>query len=173
MVEVTIEITKKCFNECPWCSTDATPDGEHLGFDKIKEFLDSIENIEIINVSGGEPVLHPSFSKIWWYCKSKTDKVVLYTNAFEYIKYNTHVLKEINIEANVAMIPGQECYLSKKVRNRLLKPINQGRGKGFIDDQIVVSRNFYDPSACDTCDHILLQADGKIVSAPCKKEYSK
>lgn len=172
MVEVTIEITKQCFNKCPFCSTDANPDGEHLSFDKIKEFLDSIENIETINVSGGEPVLHPEFSKIWWYCSSKADKVVLYSNAFRNIKYNTYVIKEINVEANVVMIPGQECYLSSKVPNHLLKLIHQGRAKDFPNQKVVVSRNFYDPNACEDCDHILLQADGKIVSAPCKKEYS-
>ena len=172
MVEVTVEITKQCLNECPWCSTGATPDGEHLSFEKIKEFLDSIDNIDIINVSGGEPLRHPEFSKIWWYCRSKSEKVVLYSNAIEYLKYNTYVIKEINIEANVVMVPGQECYLSSKAKNHLLKLVHQGRAKDFPNHEIVVSRNFYDPNACETCDHILLQADGKTVSAPCKKEYS-
>jgi len=172
MVEVTIEITQWCEHDCPWCSSNASSDGKHLELHQITDFLQDQSDIERINISGGEPLAHPDFYKILQYCYQITDNVWIYTNAIHQIMYNTHILKEIKIEANTVLAPGEPCYVSKNVKTHLLKPIPQGRAKNMKMPEIVVSRNFYDPSACDECNHILLQADGKTVKAPCVKEYS-
>lgn len=135
-------------------------------------FLEKLTEIKRINISGGEPLAHPEFYRILQLCYSITENVWVYTNALRQIKYNTHVFKEINVEANVVVVPGEACYISKKVKSNLLKFIPQGRGERLACPPIKVSRNFYDPNGCDSCDHVLLQANGEVVNAPCVKEYS-
>ena len=92
MVEVTLEITRMCphARSCDYCSTDATPDGEHLPKERVFEVLDEVlekidaskeeiticnpdledkitfeivdpKKIDVINISGGEPLCHPDF----------------------------------------------------------------------------------------------------------------
>lgn len=172
MVEVTIEITQWCEHECSWCSSNASAEGKPIEYEKITEFLSLHSNITRINISGGEPLSHPEFYKILQYCYNHTDNVWVYTNALNQIIYNSHILKEIKVESNVVIVSGESCYIPKTVKTHLLKLVHHGRAKNLPHQDIVVSRNFYDPTACDTCDHLLLQADGKIVKAPCVKEYS-
>jgi len=183
MTEVTIEITQYCPFNCNYCSSNASETGEPLSIEVIEKFLDEIKDKEIvdiplniitrINISGGEPLSHPNFYRILKKCYSITPNVWVYTNALSNIIFNSDILKGINIESNTVIIPGKEHYIPDKVnRVHLLKLIKQGRAKSFDKlPEITVSRNFYDPARCDTCEHILLQADSHIVTAPCKKEY--
>jgi hypothetical protein len=88
------------------------------------------------------------------------------------IIYNTSVIEEINIHANVCLVPGQRVYLPKKGDQvHLLKLIKQGRAKNMDDGNFSVSGNLRGCDACKNCEHILLQADGNIMNAPCKKDY--
>jgi len=175
MVEVTIEITQKCFTYCKYCSSDASPTGKHLSGEKIKEFLNKLDSpsIERINISGGEPLMHPDFWNILQHCRAITKNVWVYTNALDKIIYNSDVIKEIDVEANVVVIPGKEVYIPCKVdRVHLLKLIYQGRAKRLPEGlEITVSRNFWDEEHCKKCNYVLLQADGQVVEAPCKKSY--
>jgi len=98
-----------------------------------------------------------------------------YTNMIDVLLYNTDKVKDIEVEANVCAVGGRNIYLPKpiiNVKTHLLKLVHQGRAKDLPEQDIVVSRNFWDISHCDECDHILLQADGRVVKAPCLKEYS-
>lgn len=172
MVEATIEITKYCDNSCEYCSTNADEDGGHLPFEKIMEFLDGIEDIERINISGGEPLAHPDFYNIKCYCDNMigSENVWVYTNAITNLIHNTDVVKEVTVHANVCLHPGN-IYISKNARlNHILKLVEQGRGKNIQMPSFSFSRNFF-YGECDVCRHILLQADGKVVKAPCKKNY--
>ena len=177
MIERTIEITNYCpyADTCPYCSTNATSDmdkAKFLTFDEITNFL--VEGIERINISGGEPLFHPEIGKIIWACMKSCKEVRVYTNMLHHIQYNTDFVKDIKIDANVCMVAGKHAYLPKptiKVKTHLLKLIHQGKGKSLPEQYVEVSRNYCDETHCDDCGHILLQADGKIVTAPCKKEY--
>lgn len=181
-MEVTIEITQYCPHECPECSTNATPKGKHLSLGKIISFLDNQKNITRdnqtkitrINISGGEPLAHPDFYHIIQYCYTLCDDVRVYTNALRHIMFNSKIIKGIKIETNVCVVPGQKMYIPTVDEAdcvHLLKFVPHGRGKFIKTQNIVVSRNFWDPEHCNKCDHILLQADGQIVTAPCKKAY--
>jgi len=174
-MEVTIEITKYCPNNCDYCSTNASKDGKHLTFFEIEAFLADIwvnNEITRINISGGEPLAHPDFYKILQTCYNFTDNVWVYTNALKKIIYNTDVVKEIEVHANVCLVPGKYVYLPKNVDQvHLLKLVKQGKAKDMDDGNFSVSGNLKGCSACSQCDHILLQADGKVVKAPCKKDY--
>lgn len=178
-IERTIEITNYCphADMCSYCSTNATSDMEtakFLSFDEVINFLALVEGTERINISGGEPLFHPEIGKIIWACIKYSKDVRVYTNMIQHILYNTDFVKDIKVEANVCMVAGKQSYIPKptiRVKTHLLKLIHQGKAKNLPEQDIVVSRNFWDISHCDDCDHILLQADGKIVRAPCKKEY--
>lgn len=173
-MEVTIEITQYCPNKCPECSSAASPEGKHLPYEKIIEFLTEQTDIERINISGGEPVAHPRFWDILQYCYILCNDVRVYTNAFRHIMFNSKIIRGLKVEANVCVVPGQSIYVpttDEADEVHLLKFIPQGRGKFIKTQNIVVSRNFWDPGHCDKCAHTLLQADGKVVTAPCRKTY--
>lgn len=175
MTEVTLEITQFCENECDYCSSNATPKGKHLEYSKIIKFLESVKDINRINISGGEPLAHPNFYKILMKCKGLTDDVRVYTNALEKIVFNSNVIQRISLEANVCIVPGREVYIPEDVdRVHLLKLIHQGRAKNFPRTFITTSSNFNNTLSrdCMNCNNILLQADGQIVQSPCKKCYN-
>lgn len=176
-MEFTIEITQYCENGCDYCSTNASENGYHLTFSAIEEFFDRHNKpVSRINISGGEPLAHPEFYRILQYCKQLTDNVWVYTNAIDKIIYNTDIIKEINVEANVCLVPGRNVYLPKNVsKTHLLQLIPQGAAKDMKPGKYHVSSNIVRQNDhghdCSTCKHLLLQADGRVVDAPCKKGY--
>jgi len=140
--------------------------------EKILSFLKQLnpDKIDRINISGGEPLSHPDFYKILKFCWTITKNVWVYTNVLTQIIFNADILDEIKIEANTIPIIGREMKIPKNVgKVHILKLIHQGRAKNLPKQNITTSRNFYDN--CEGCDHVLLQANGEIVSAPCKKRY--
>jgi organic radical activating enzyme len=170
MVELTIEITNWCDNECDFCSSDATTEGKHLPFEVIKDFLSKYNDIIRINISGGEPLAHPDFYKILRYCKMLTENVWVYTNAIPNIAYNTHVLKEINVMANVCIVPGRKVYIPKgSFSTHILEFVPQGRGKDIPTVPTTVSGNLAGGERCITCNQPTLMANGKVVTSPCRK----
>lgn len=174
MTEVTIEITQFCEEHCDYCSSDASPRGKHLDFDTIIKFIDAVDSIHRINISGGEPLAHPAFYKILQYCKDKTDDVRVYTNALEHIVFNSDIIQGITLEANVVIVPGKEVFIPETVaRVHLLKLIHQGRAEHLPKTLITTSQNFNEGISrdCFHCNNILLQADGEVVQSPCKKKY--
>lgn len=174
-MEYTIEITQFCPNSCDYCSTNATMQGEPLPLFDIFTFLEEhkVDATDRINISGGEPLSHPRFYEILQLCKSKTANVWVYTNALTNIKYNANVLTTgIKVEANICLSPNcfnQSITIPKGIPVNLLKFIATGRGKDLEASPIHISGNLRDD--CLNCEHILLQADGQIVKAPCQKQY--
>jgi len=185
MVEVTIEVTQFCEEKCEVCSSSATPEGKSLPYEQIEKFLLLHKNIDRINVSGGEPLSHPEIYKILKLCYAITENVWIYTNMIRNIIYNAEVLSrnrstcpKIRVEANVIVLPGRKICIPDEVdKVHLLKYIRTGRFDDmmFNDVPITVSHNFFEECDhnCGKCDNILLQADGKVVPAPCKKDYKK
>ncbi len=176
-MEVTIEITNYCPNKCDYCSTHASRRG-HLKVtqEEINIFLNktSSENdITRINISGGEPLSHPDFYEILCLCKSYTKNVWVYTNAIKQIIYNTDIVKEIKVEANVCLTPGREVYIPENAdKVHLLQLVKQGRAKDMVPANIKVSGNIpRNDCSCDNCKHLVLQANRKAVLGPCRKDY--
>ncbi|MFW9835593.1 MAG: radical SAM protein, partial [Candidatus Thorarchaeota archaeon] len=67
-----IEITGQCNLECNICFADS-PSGEHLPLDQIKSMIDAYVSYEtepeLLQLSGGEPTLHPDVIEIVSYAK--------------------------------------------------------------------------------------------------------
>jgi 7,8-dihydro-6-hydroxymethylpterin dimethyltransferase len=68
-------ITNDCNLDCPICFTYNRPDKKYYKrLDEVKQIVDVIRKnrpvIDVINLTGGEPTLHPDFFKIIAYLKS-------------------------------------------------------------------------------------------------------
>ncbi len=169
MAEYTIEITTYCPHNCNYCSTNATKNGIHIDIEIIKQFLNSnkIKATDRLNISGGEPLAHPKFWDILQMCKQITPDVWVYTNALTQIRYNTSVIEEIRVEANVCLTPGEDVYIPKNAdKVHLLQLIPQGRANNMKNINVSLSG-----CDCSSCNHKVLQAYCQIVEAPCKKKY--
>ena len=87
-----IEITDRCNLTCPTCYANSSPThGRHRTLEEVKTMLDTIVENEktpdVIQISGGEPTLHPQFFEILDYAKSLPIKhLMVNTNGIEIAK---------------------------------------------------------------------------------------
>ena len=88
-----IEIVNSCNLACPTCfadsprstEVDAVPLAELQA--RIQGVIDRKGGIEILQLSGGEPTLHPQFAELlaWLHANPGIDYVLLNTNDFAYV----------------------------------------------------------------------------------------
>ncbi len=87
-----IEITDRCNLTCPTCYAGSSPThGRHRTLEEVKAMLDAIVENErepdVVQISGGEPTLHPQFFEILDYAKSLPIKhIMVNTNGIEIAK---------------------------------------------------------------------------------------
>lgn len=84
-----VEITSSCNLQCPMCYSSSGPGGKHLTFDEACRAIDRIvqteQRPEIIQLSGGEPTIHPEFERIFAYaCDQPVDYVMINTNGLRF-----------------------------------------------------------------------------------------
>jgi hypothetical protein len=84
-----VEITSSCNLRCPMCYASSGPGGHHLSFDECKAAIDRIVQMEgraeIIQLSGGEPTIHPEFLRILDYaCSQAVDYVMINSNGLRF-----------------------------------------------------------------------------------------
>jgi len=94
--EILLEITNKCPLKCSHCSSNAAIDNNtFIPFDTIKLIISEAKDMgaEVVQLSGGEPILHEKISLIIQYAQKLDLKVELYScgndinqNKFEEIK---------------------------------------------------------------------------------------
>jgi len=80
-----LEITSSCNLECPMCFAVSGPGGEHLSADDCRRAIDRLVEVEgqpeILQLSGGEPTIHPDFLDVFEYaCAQPIDIVMINTN---------------------------------------------------------------------------------------------
>lgn len=93
-----VEITDRCNLTCPTCYAGSSPHyGRHRTLEEVKQMLDTIVRNEkepdVVQISGGEPTLHPQLFEILDYAKTLPIKhLMINTNGvriakdFEYAK---------------------------------------------------------------------------------------
>lgn len=83
-----IEITDRCNLTCPTCYASSSPThGRHRTIEEIEKMFDAIVKSEgepdVVQISGGEPTIHPDFFKILDIAKTKPIKhLMVNTNGF-------------------------------------------------------------------------------------------
>ncbi len=80
-----LELTSSCNLTCPLCYAGSAPGGEHITFDEACRAIDRLVECEgrgeILQLSGGEPTIHPQFVEIVQYaCAQPIDIVMINTN---------------------------------------------------------------------------------------------
>lgn len=80
-----IEITESCNLQCPMCYASSGPGGKHLTFEECQRAIDRLVRVEgrleVLQLSGGEPTIHPEFARVFDYaCEQPIDIVMVNTN---------------------------------------------------------------------------------------------
>lgn len=91
-----LEITSSCNLECPMCFAVSGPSGTHLSADDCQRAIDRLVEVEgepeILQLSGGEPTIHPDFFGIFEYaCAQPIDIVMINTNGIRIARDKTFV----------------------------------------------------------------------------------
>lgn len=80
-----VEITSNCNLTCPLCYAASAPGGRHLSVDECRRAIDRLLEVEgrpeVLQLSGGEPTIHPQFLEVLEYaCGQPIDVVMVNTN---------------------------------------------------------------------------------------------
>src|SRR5690349_3031047 len=106
-----VEITDRCNLTCPTCYAGSAPAyGRHRSLEEVKKMLDAVVTNEhepdVVQISGGEPTLHPQLFEILDYAKSLPIKhLMLNTNGIQ-------IAKDFELTTRLATYaPNFEIYL--------------------------------------------------------------
>lgn len=83
MMEISVELTNKCMNNCLFCSSESSKnDNTKLNFSEVISIIDSALDIktDTISISGGEPLLYPYLLPVLIYAKKNGLKINMYTS---------------------------------------------------------------------------------------------
>jgi len=157
-----IEITDRCNLTCPTCYAGSSPtQGRHRTFEEVKAMLDTIVSNErepdVVQISGGEPTIHPHFFEILDYAKTLPIKhLMVNTNGieiakdFEFAKRLKYYSPDFEIYLQFDSFK-EDALLSlrganlKKIREKAIEHLNQLNlsttlvvtlQKGLNDDEI-------------------------------------
>lgn len=99
LFEVTIEVTQQCPNRCIYCSSWSSLDKiEVLDFETICQCVDDAAALgaQLINLSGGEPLMRMDIAEIADYIHNKGLKIRLYCSGIYYDgSYRTMPIKSL------------------------------------------------------------------------------
>jgi uncharacterized radical SAM superfamily Fe-S cluster-containing enzyme len=106
-----VEVTDRCNLACPTCYANSAPNyGRHRTLEEIEKMFDTVVDNEgepdVVQISGGEPTVHPEFFKILDIAKTKPIKhLMLNTNGIR-------IAKDIKfVETLASYMPDFEIYL--------------------------------------------------------------
>ena len=141
-----IEITDHCNLECPICYASSGPKREaYRSLAQIEAMLDAVVRNEgepdVVQISGGEPTLHPEFFRILDMAKARP---------IRHLMLNTNGLRiaqdEAFVERLAAYMPGFEIYLQfDSFKTEALKELRGADLRG-IREQALAKLNQYNIS---------------------------
>ena len=112
-----IEITDRCNLTCPTCYAGSSPTyGRHRTLDEVKRMFDSVVEHEgvpdIVQISGGEPTIHPEFFEILDYAKTLPIRhIMINTNGIKIAQNKEFAEKLKGYDGSGTDSPGVEIYL--------------------------------------------------------------
>jgi MoaA/NifB/PqqE/SkfB family radical SAM enzyme len=161
MKEITFELTNYCEHECKYCSSNAVNvlgDATFLSYETIFSILQGKrKRFDRINISGGEPLAHPDFYRIYMLCKEFTKDIVVYSNLITHRRYNANVIDGVYLEADITVTPETDTI-------HILRRVKQGKEEDR--PEVFLSRNHFED--CE-CEHRVIRPNGTITKAPCNK----
>jgi radical SAM protein with 4Fe4S-binding SPASM domain len=97
--ELCLEITGECLLDCIHCSTEAGIGRERLDTNVVKRIIDDFESLKgkELEISGGEPLLHPDIWKILEYCENRSFETTLYSTGVANIPVNK-IVDRLNVD---------------------------------------------------------------------------
>ena len=104
-----VPITSACNLDCPICYTHNRNDGAyHMGVDEMAAILEHLKrrapDQRIINITGGEPTLHPNFLQLIEMCRDAgIHRVTISTHGLTFIKNEAMVARLAELEARVIL----------------------------------------------------------------------
>ncbi len=136
-----VEVTDRCNLTCPTCYAGSSPTyGRHRTLDEIKTMLDTIvaneKEPDVVQISGGEPTIHPQFFEILDYAKSLPIRhLMLNTNGIKIAK------EEGFAERLKTYAPDFEIYLQfDSFENSVLREL-RGADLNNIREQAIANLN--------------------------------
>jgi uncharacterized radical SAM superfamily Fe-S cluster-containing enzyme len=137
-----VEITDRCNLTCPTCYAGSSPTyGRHRTLDEVKKMLDTIvaneKEPDVVQISGGEPTLHPQFFEILDYAKTLPIKhLMVNTNGiaiakdFEFAQRLSTYMPDFEIylqfdsfqESVLQSLRGADL---RKIRSKAIEHLNQ------------------------------------------------
>ncbi|MBO5804331.1 MAG: radical SAM protein [Bacteroidales bacterium] len=102
---IGIEITNRCNLNCIHCiNSSSINDKQELSFDTIKLIIDYMHQHGIIclDISGGEPFLHPRIYDILEYAYSRNLNISMATNGTFLTQDNINILKQYSVSTRVS-----------------------------------------------------------------------
>jgi radical SAM protein with 4Fe4S-binding SPASM domain len=106
--ELCLEVTAECYQNCLYCSSfdDLTRKNksEHLPFSIIKKVIEQFKKLggQVLQLSGGEPILHPDIFRIISFAHKNIEDIILYTSGVFPHTYDPSTLfpelKEIGLQ---------------------------------------------------------------------------
>ncbi|MHA1907224.1 MAG: radical SAM protein [Candidatus Thorarchaeota archaeon] len=157
------EITGQCNLTCPICFANA-PYGDHVPYDQVVDMINAFvayeTNPEILQLSGGEPTLHPEIIEIIRYAKGLgIEDVVLSTNGLKlldetfakemaevevviYLQFDTFRSETSKILRGVDLIEKKEKIVENCAKYGLTVVLVPTIVKGLNDDEIGALTNY-------------------------------
>jgi uncharacterized radical SAM superfamily Fe-S cluster-containing enzyme len=94
-----VEITSNCNLKCPMCFAESGPGGQHVDFATYKKMVDryvALEGIaDVIQLSGGEPTLHPELVRMVRYAYEQPIAVVMINTNGIRLAHDSALLEEL------------------------------------------------------------------------------
>jgi uncharacterized radical SAM superfamily Fe-S cluster-containing enzyme len=86
-----VELTESCNLKCPMCYSASGPGGKHLSFEECRRSIDRLVEVEgrpeVLQLSGGEPTIHPDFLEVLRYaCSQPIDIVMINSNGIRFAR---------------------------------------------------------------------------------------
>lgn len=87
-----VEVTSSCNLTCPMCYANSAPGGKHMSLEQCAKAIDRLVEAEggraeVLQLSGGEPTVHPQLEQILEYAVSRPiDYIAINTNGLRFAK---------------------------------------------------------------------------------------
>lgn len=136
-----LEVTDRCNLTCPTCYAGSSPTyGRHRTLEEVKKMLDTIVKNEkepdVVQISGGEPTIHPQFFEILEYAKSLPIRhLMLNTNGIKIAK-DKEFVKRLK-----SYTPDFEIYLQFDSFNDEVLKSMRGAHLSEIREQAIANLN--------------------------------